>query len=328
MTVPNDCSLDEAIASANGAEHFIGAVTTASRASNLGSRISCGDTLGDGNDTIELNGNVTLSAPVGGATDIKRNLTIMSNTGSCVTISGTAYLAINPGAHLTLSGVGMSSDGTRKRSMIDNKNGTLTITGSNGPCLFSNNHRSNNLTDTGGILFNYDGGQTTIDGATFDFSNSNAEGGAIYLQSGKLTITSNSGNTTTFSSDSSDRGGAIWVEPTATPNITSNNFQIINNQAGSAGGAIYNNHGTVNIARGNGPLLNVSIAGNTSKSGGALFIAGGKFSMNGAVLNGNSATDHGGGAYIDDIHPGTISQDYFVQNSADQGGRSLKRTAS
>jgi hypothetical protein len=128
-------------------------------------------------------------------------------------ISGAAYLTVSPGANLTLDGVGMSSDGSQPRSMIDNQGGTLTIKGANGPCLFSNNHRDTNLPATGGILFNCDNGQTTIDGAWFDFSNAVAEGGAIYSQSGKLNIISDQGLTTTFSSNTSDRGGAIWVDP-------------------------------------------------------------------------------------------------------------------
>lgn len=102
--------------------------------------------------------------------------------------------------------------------------------------------------------------------------------------------------------------------------ITSSDFKIINNEAGSAGGAIYNDRGTVTIARGNGNVLNVSLAGNKSRSGGAIFSSGGSLSVIGAVFSNNSATENGGGIFADSVSPFTVSQSYFYNNSARDGG--------
>jgi predicted outer membrane repeat protein len=286
----------------------------------------CG--AGSGNDVILIPDNYTepaytpfahLEEPLLPA--IERTLTIQPypDSGGCAVISGAAYLTVSPRANLTLNGVGMSADGSHNRSMIDNQGGTLTIKPLKTPCLFSNN-RTANLPETGGILFNFDNGQSTIDGALFDFSHARAEGGAIYLQTGKLNITSNTGFTTTISSTSSDRGGAIWVSSGATLNIASSNFKIINNEAGSAGGAIYNDRGTVTIARGNGSVLNISLAGNKSRSGGAIFSSDGSLSVIGAVFSNNSATENGGGIFADSVSPFSISQTYFNNNSARDGG--------
>ncbi|MCQ2581597.1 MAG: autotransporter domain-containing protein [Alphaproteobacteria bacterium] len=124
-------------------------------------------------------------------------------------------------------------------------------------------------------------------------------GGAIALEYGNLTI----GEGTIFDSNTAtdgdkQRGGAIAMWRDAGPEdkhstLTLNGVSFKNNQAGSLGGAIFNEdpNATVTINE------NSSFKNNTAKRGGAIYNAG-TTTVNNSEFNKNTATQYGGAIFV------------------------------
>jgi predicted outer membrane repeat protein len=277
----------------------------------------CG--AGSGTDVIYVPQTMNLGDPLPA---ISGTLTIERNSVVCGNLRQAAYMTVNPGANVTLWGVGIQANGSHNSSVIDNNGGNLTIkaVASADICRFSNEH-TGNLPGTGGILFNRNNGKVAISGTNFVFSHARSAGGAIYIDSGTVTITDSLTDfPSNFVDDNADQGGAIFVNRSATLNIASNNFSFSRNQAGSTGGAIYNAGGNVTIQRGSSTLSNVSIANNRASSGAGIFSSGGQLNIDGIQINNNSSTGSGGGVVVSN-QPAKISRTYFHNNSANvQGG--------
>ncbi len=304
---------------------------------------------GDGADTITIsteanNGDpirrIILNQPLPPITGILTITLDPALKNNCVQVVESAYLTVAKGATVGLDGIGFDANGSFQRSVIENDGGNLSIFGThNGPCRFSNEKRGEPVV-SGGILVNRFNGATHIAGATFadsaarPFHGQSSKGGAINLDSGTVTIDDSDsdgfqfGFPNTFSNDTADEGGAIYVNTGATLNIASNNFLFTENRAGDSGGAIYNNGGTVHITRGGErpPLKNVSFVHNIVEhnDGGAIYSLGGSLTIDGAVFISNeSLRERGGAIAIAGVNPVTITGSLFDTNKASIDGGAI-----
>ena len=262
----------------------------------------CG--AGSGNDTINLD---QVEFPIltrGPLPTIKNTLTIERTSGTCAELRGDAYLTIADGAKLTLSGVGMSAGGAKSRAVIDNFYSTLIITPGKASqaCKFTNNRKE--PPERGGIVFNESLGfvpaRAFIGGADFENSSARSKGGAIYVGSRSIVrIADDLGEQNSlFRSNVAPRGGAIYVDKDGELDIASNNFELSENQANNAGGAIYNNGGRVTIQRSakkpEPPLQRILIRNNNAPDGSAIFNdEKGSVSINGVEIRANFSNGRG-----------------------------------
>jgi predicted outer membrane repeat protein len=296
-------------------------------------------TAGTGNDVINLPFPTTVGGVGRGALpDVNGTLTIQVGHASrfkCTSINGASYLRVNAGANLTLWGVGVTTDGTRPNSVIDNS-GILTILPWTGEICRYSNEKKGELPFEGGIVVNRVGATTTITGGA-NLVNSALSGngplnngGAIEILGGTVNITDQKGELPIrFTDDSATTGGAIYVGPNTRLNIASNNFTFINNNAG-LGAAIYQSFGsTVTIGPGTNrpPTVDRSIAFNGAGNGGAIYNRGGQLTVDGLQIFNNSSRGSGGGVYITDHQNSqlatTITRTYFHDNSANGNGGAI-----
>ncbi len=235
ITEDNQCSLAEALINAND---------------NAQTHDDC--TGGDGDDTINLTGNVTL--PDANALAITSTLTInggdytLSGTGSLLHVSSpdtnTRTLTINNltltnNNNSTASGHALRVD-TRALATINDSifekntstnSGAAISVGSNGRSLTINDSilRNNTSGGAGGAIRNFANSKMTINGSLFADNTASISGGAIYDD--YLTEIYRS----VFSGNSAGaRGGAIFTER----GLYIENSTLFNNSSGSDGGAV------------------------------------------------------------------------------------------
>jgi len=281
---------------------------------------------GDGNDIIQIGrfpGDriIDVGSPLP-AIFVETTVTIKpAESGNvCVSLRQAAYMTVLRAATLNLEGIGIVVNGAEFRSPIDNEGGTVNIFPHGTlECDFSNQQGRDRKTAVGGVLHNRNGGTATID-ANFINSSAGDRGGAIFVDSGTITIKRG-----VFNNNNAANGGAIFVNSGATLNVTSSNFQINNNRASGAGGAIYSNGGNVIIQRDPGQTLgNVSIASNSAgNGGGAIYAGGGQLSVDGVEINNNSSPGSGGAVVVSSIkppNPASITRTYFHGNSSSGNG--------
>jgi predicted outer membrane repeat protein len=201
-------------------------------------------------------------------------------------------------------------------------------------------------TGDGGAIYNYD--PMTVSGSTFSDDTTSGDGGAVYLYYYGGTV-----NTSTFSGDSAENGGALYDEIDETgSSFSQDTFK--DNTASEAGGAAYSDADysadafTAATVEGNkapeggafatsedGYVLEVTgstIADNTATAalgsagaGGAFYSAGGLTTLTQDTITGNTAQADGptagqGGA-IYDTYDGmpVLSFDTVVGNTAGEG---------
>ena len=201
-------------------------------------------------------------------------------------------------------------------------NGTLTITGgsyngnqaqngagfynaSNGSVTLTNAGVSSNIASAnGGGVYNL--GAVSISSAGVGPNNGANNGGGIW-NNGVLTITSAGVTTNTASAD----GGGIYNASNGTATLTT--AGVSDNQApNGSGGGIYND-GTLNVT-GSG------VDANQAAFGGGIYngLGGATASLTSAQVNGNSATQQGGGIFNNgtlDVNGARVNN-----NSAGQAG--------
>ena len=251
----------------------------------------------------------------------------------CYNLRQASYLTVKRGASLTLEGISVVVNGAESKSVIDNNGGTLTIKarGSSGPCDFSNQLGSGSYPTLGGILHNRANGSANIVSANLVNSAASEEGGAIYIDSGTVSISGGR-----FNGNEAQNGGAIYVSKNATLNITSSNFSINDNKAGNVGGAISSYRGIVTMQLfGDKTPNSVSIAFNTAYArggadyGGAIYAEFGQLSIDGMQFLGNRALRGGAISMRNmDTNPASITRSYFRDNSAQSGERGHRSSLS
>ena len=179
---------------------------------------------------------------------------------------------------------------------IDNHDMNLTID-LNGHTISRN---LTSATSDGHVLYmNVEGSVTITDSSdsktgTITGGNTTGDGGAIYVDYGKLYI--NGGNI--VNNHAEEEGGAIYCDDLDDAYVFINGGKISDNTAGVDGGAIFVYNGYLYMDGG-------ELSGNTAQRGGAVFWESRNSAyFTGGKITGNAASGYGGGAFIGDY--GTI----------------------
>ena len=233
--------------------------------------------------------------------------------GGGIYISGTANLTVTLQQNTAQNGGGVyvsaGSTVTVTDSNVNNNNanqngggiwnaGVLTITNAG--------VTTNTAALNGGGVYNENGGTVSISSAGIGPNNVADNGGGIW-NNGVLTITSAGVTTNTASAD----GGGIYNASNGTATLTT--AGVSDNQApNGSGGGIYND-GTLNVT-GSG------VDANQAAFGGGIYngLGGATASLTSAQVNGNSATQQGGGIFNNgtlDVNGARVNN-----NSAGQAG--------
>lgn len=207
-----------------------------------------GCTAGNGADTIELQGNVTLVNAIGfaGLPEITSVITLNGNGFTIARDAGApdfVIVSLAGSGNLTLNGTTISGGRLGSGGGITNF-GTLTL---NNSTVSGNTAPVEGASSNGGGLSNV--GTATLNNSTVSDNTARNGGGIFNTGSGTLTL-----NNSTVSGDS---GGGIRNSGT----VILNNSTLSNNTAQYEGGGLYNNMGsTLSLERS-------LIAGNTASTG-------------------------------------------------------------
>ncbi len=290
-----------------------------------------GITTNDGNGGAILNNGYNLT--------INNNISdnTLQNTIGQAVFGGGIYQA---GGNLTINN-GVTFDGNSVTSKsqtypdwdgVDSASGgAIYITGdftvtTKGTVTFSNNSAiamGDNDESNGGAICaqgSTNNASMTFENVKFSNNSSDTRGGAVYNGDTNITINGKG----EFSGNSSTSGGAVYNLDTTGNTIftTGTGTTFTNNSATSAGGAITNYDGTVNIGANN------TFSGNTAKWGGAIYNSSwqGSATTNiagGTTFTNNSTTDEGGAIYVYDnakVNIDTTAGNVvFSNNTAQQG---------
>lgn len=260
----------------------------------------------------------------------------LPNAG-CIVVAlyGPGTFTVNAGATLTFRNVWVNTGSTRGGidvSMIDNNGGVLIIDDEQrsdlhfGFCTFENDISSSEATQTrfpkfGGTIFNRNNGTVVIEGALISNNHADEKGGAIYNDSGTVTISDTGGLLTKFANNSSDNGGVIYNGPKGTLEIQSNNYLFFGNTAGSNGGAIYNDGGKVIITHSGTTSMMHQFTSNKARNG-TIYSEGGTLSIDNVDIFGNSSTL--GTIFLSNNALANLSGEVFLRdNTAGNGGGAM-----
>jgi len=159
-----------------------------------------------------------------------------------------------------------------------------------------------NFAVNGGAIYN-NSGSITIENSSFTNNKATSTGGAIFNEA-VMTISGNS----TFSGNISDvMGGAI----TNSNILTLVDVTIKDNRAGAYGGAMYNNYSA--------DITNTNFIGNSAVEGGGAIINYGGLDIKDSTFIGNiqTGTHYGGGAIFNYGGTNSLTNTTFKGNSAD-----------
>lgn len=286
-------------------------------------------TQGATND-IKINGDIT---DFSNSIDLTQAGTILNLNGnhSTITASGTEYTLFNVQAQTSLNikdTIINTANSNLNGGVINNNSGTINITGS----TFKNNVVNGSI-NGGGVIYSSASGNDTLvikdsiftdNSATISSPNWNNGGGAIYYNSGSLTID----NGTFKKNTTNARGGAIYI---LRENAKISNSDFSENSA-NAGGAI-----ALVTKNSSAVIKNVSMTKNSANQGGAIFNEGilkiETVDNGETIFSNNIATDKGG-AIFSSISATTakliINNTTFTENKAnttsanwDQGGGAI-----
>ena len=132
----------------------------------------------------------------------------------------------------------------------------------------------------------YNIGTLAFEGGTISACTATQQGGAIYNETGTLTVT---GSTQTV------------VNVDGEGNTTTTEEFV----SGTISGCSAQNGGAVYFAGGTGSIDSGTLTTNTARNGGAFYFAGGSFTITGGSIAGNTGSLHGGAIY----NAGTITMD-------------------
>ena len=170
------------------------------------------------------------------------------------------------------------------RDQIDGTNVTVR------DCQFINNTSTGGI---GGALSVESNLSTTLENVTFTGNNAYKSGGAVYVESGSLTV-----NDCDFEKNSASRyGGGIYLCNTTASNTTLDisGSQFEQNSAGYGGGAVavYAPENTTSTLT----VTDSKMSSNRAPSGGAVYLSGVVYADIAADFERNTATSSGGAIY-------------------------------
>lgn len=167
-------------------------------------------------------------------------------------------------------------------------------------------HHNNSMSNGGGmgIVTGYNEGKSglTLNG-TMVYSNTALNGGGFYIdaQDGIVDVELKSGR---IYENRAENGGGVYINQnngcTATLLMTSNEMIIEENSALHNGGGFYLNHNVKSTGSIAAEIQKGYVRNNTAEEdGGGVYLASGSFTIDGGIIDRNTATN-GGGAYIAD----------------------------
>lgn len=237
----------------------------------------------------------------------------MAEYGSAIFNANTLYVdnsIFNGNLGLSISSIFNDADATAQvRNSVFTDNGVDGDAGAienNGDLTLNGCTFTSNSAASAGAIMNT--GTMNITGCTFTGNNATYEVGGAILNTGLLTINDSTftGNT---ADDDGEAGGAIFNEG-GTINIKNSTFT--SNTADLSGGAIYSYNGVLNIA-------DSVFSSNSAQAGGAIVNIGNSTITN-TIFDSNHAED--GGAIINNQNM-TITSSTFTGNQADMFGGAI-----
>ena len=262
-------------------------------------------TLGDG---ITLTGTVTGENARGGAVYVTGgNFTMES--GSTIADSSVQGTSASGGGVYVMNGTFIMEDGSKitgssatvsgggvavsTGGIFTMRGGTIDGTGAN------SNAESGGGVEIYDAIFTMEGGTITGNNATY--------GGGVRVDSGEFTMKDG----TISDNNATELGGGVCVIDGSF--TMSDTATIQGNTATTHGGGVYVNGGNFEMI---GGTIGGTDAGsaNSAQYGGGVYVNGGEFEMTGtAILQGNTAAEHGGGVHI-------LSGGIFTMNGGTIGG--------
>lgn len=193
----------------------------------------------------------------------------------------------------------MNGDG-RIDSSIATENGGAVCIDNGSATIYSGEISETSANNGGGVAVI--GGTFTMDGQTAKIEKVNAanNGGAVYVETGEVYMKNGE-----IYDVSASNGGAVSIlggTYTMTGGTISKFRAVPVNKTGGLGGAIYVTDGTATVsetADGTG-LIRGTSEETEALRGGAVYIGGGTFRMDGGSIENCDATEMGGGVYLDE----------------------------
>ena len=247
---------------------------------------------------------------------------IYANAAS-VTVSGTAEVKSNNakegGAVYAVSGAVEVSGGAVDNNTASTGNGGAIYAGSGHVTLSGGSVSGNRATaGSGGAV--YAGiGNVTVSGGSMTNNTAKTDGGAVCANSGSITVSVPDGGTAETiqgNTATTGKGGALYADSGA---VSITGTTLTGNTAGSDGGAVYAGTGAVTLTDsvfGGATATDGNTAGG---SGGAIYAGSGNVTVSGGSMQNNNATGGNGGALYAGSGAATMSTVTLSGNSAATG---------
>ncbi len=233
-----------------------------------GGSLTVSDTVLDGNKSAYYGGTVMTSS-----TDVKfSGNTVVKNSEG-----GTgAALNFKNKSTVSLEDISITDNTSEANGIVYVNNCTVT---------FSNVTATGNKAAQGGVIY-ASNANTKITVTDSAFTQNNAtKGGVVYITNGAIEF-----NGTNLANNTGKNGAVIYSD---NANVTFTSSTVNGNMATSSAGAVYATSGSVNFVGG-------TVSENTAPTGGVFFTEKAGISLDGTVVNKNSATGTGGVAYTED----------------------------
>lgn len=264
-----------------------------------------------------LNGNITFSgaATISNNTATQRGGAAYVDKGSITTASGEVKTLLSNNKVIGI--VGGDDNYSGGAFYLKGTDATTAYLYLKGKTEMTLNSAINN---GGAIALNK--GNVSITGAETIFSSNTADkGGAVYVSNGNFATDNTSTSTKLTQNSSTDNGGAVYV--TGGNFTTQGSISITDNYAKGNGGAIYVTGGQITMAKptvtGNGKNAGAAV----TKNGGAIYVtgSGASFTTSGScIISSNAATKSGGAVYVNGGTLTTASTATIEDNYASTNG--------
>ena len=245
------------------------------------------------------------------ATSINNNITIKANESGEIILhlntTSARMFTVSGDKHLILENLILENGSTGSGSIVNvAANGTLTTDN----CVFRN---SGSYSSYAAVIYAVSNSDVIIKNTTFNnlifTSSTSAQGAALYVSGGRLTVLDSE-----FTNLKGSSGGAIYIYNS---NATIKNSIFDNNTASTSGGAIYTS--SAGSAISNLLVNNCSfINSGAGTSGGAIYFGATKLEVYGSIFANcyvNTTSSYSGGGAIYTSANSTINYNVFINNT-------------
>ncbi|WP_420456924.1 choice-of-anchor Q domain-containing protein [Rubrivirga sp.] len=245
-----------------------------------------------------------------------------ANEGGAYWISGSGTMTLQG---ITATGnIAEGADADKGGGAVYSDGGTLRIDTGSAPSNLSQNRATGASGSGGAVLVN--GGTAMFINVTFSQNRSQRAGGAIEITAGdaddEVEVTVSSG---TFMANvtamAPGNGGAIHTT-TGDIDLTIADTEFSGNEAGSEGGALWINTGTMLALMGSDLTSNEARGSGADNGGGGLYVNGGDATVTTTTINANRTFGQtpAGGGILAGGGTTTVSQSLIVNNTSGNGG--------